>query len=310
VEKPRAKEGYTRVFVPLNPTVQKFFNELSSRFLHFSDKETKTVLEKTNGGQARIYRKGVFVRELESWNNKSLFDYNFGDELEIDECRNANDWDCKRQIGKVLSTNVDMLSMMFRRFINGVSETMLEDTLSQYHITPNDQWGTMWTNIADEKTVVVSQSQLNITEFLTKKGLKVCIVPDTWYKSMATVKEIKKGTDCLNKLENRGCNVIEPTEKAKIILDEVWGWLVDINMTNKKKKPNIKCFSRVIENGESILFGYCEGDTIFINSDYDDNKQTYLEEIAHYITEATDGTREFQEFAFQIGTRMASVLYS
>jgi hypothetical protein len=37
-EKVKAKDGYTRVYVELSPTVQRYIDELPKRFLHFSDR--------------------------------------------------------------------------------------------------------------------------------------------------------------------------------------------------------------------------------------------------------------------------------
>ena len=95
----RAKDGYTRIFVPFNDLVQKFYMELPKRFLHFSEPHSirQNILTKRdrNFGSVKnavIYRKGVFVREVQSSAHTSLFDYNFSDELKIDEARNVDDW--------------------------------------------------------------------------------------------------------------------------------------------------------------------------------------------------------------------------
>ena len=91
----RAKAGYTRVFVPLTPEVLEFYNNLGKWFLHFSEPESlgKAILPKANRNlgdrkAAVIYRRGVRVREFESSDTESLFDYNL-DNLTIDESRKA-----------------------------------------------------------------------------------------------------------------------------------------------------------------------------------------------------------------------------
>ncbi len=65
-----------------------------------------------------IYRRGVRVREFESSDQESLFDYNLND-LTIDESRKASDWDVKHHCGKALA-NADktILAMLFDRLMN------------------------------------------------------------------------------------------------------------------------------------------------------------------------------------------------
>src|SRR2546425_11323095 len=121
----RAKRDHTRVFVPMNADVLEFFNSLGKWFLHFSEPESlnKAILAKKNRNlgdrkAAVIYRRGVRVREFESSDAESLFDYNLND-LTIDEARKASDWDVKHACGKALA-NADksILAMLFDRLIN------------------------------------------------------------------------------------------------------------------------------------------------------------------------------------------------
>jgi hypothetical protein len=102
----RAKRNFTRVFIPMNAEVLEFFNSLGKWFLHFSEPEAlnKAILPKRNRNlgerkAAVIYRRGVRVREFESSDQESLFDYNLND-LTIDESRKASDWDVKHACGK------------------------------------------------------------------------------------------------------------------------------------------------------------------------------------------------------------------
>jgi len=105
----RAKRDYTRVLVPMNAELLEFFNNLGKWFLHFSEPESlnKAILPKRNRNlserkAAVIYRRGVRVREFESSDTESLFDYNL-DDLTIDEARKASDWDVKHHCGKALA---------------------------------------------------------------------------------------------------------------------------------------------------------------------------------------------------------------
>ena len=121
----RAKKNHTRVFVPMNAEVFEFYNNLGKWFLHFSEPESlsNAILPKNNRNlgdrkAAVIYRRGVRVREFESSDQESLFDYNLND-LTIDESRKASDWDVKHHCGKALaSADKDILAMLFDRLLN------------------------------------------------------------------------------------------------------------------------------------------------------------------------------------------------
>src|SRR5271155_2026187 len=121
----RAKRNFTRVFVPLSAEVLEFYNNLGKWFLHFSEPESlsKAILPKNNRNlgerkAAVIYRRGVRVREFESSDQESLFDYNLND-LTIDESRKASDWDVKHHCGKALgNADKQILAMLFDRLLN------------------------------------------------------------------------------------------------------------------------------------------------------------------------------------------------
>lgn len=310
VDKPRAKDGFTRIFVPMSPSVQQFAAEIKQRFLHFSNSNAmrESVLVKDKNGRANIYRKGVFVRTMESYYHDSLFDYNFGDEFKIDECRNADAWSCMRAAAKLISQDQNVIRTMFRRFLNG-GDRIFEYDFHEYHLEPQSWWSEIWNEVVGENGVTVNPDTAVLSETLTKKGLKPVQVPKGWQEAMSKAK-IRNGGDCLNVVENKGYTPVNPTAEMRAKFDLVWNWLCDCNMTNGKDKPALFAFAKTINTNDSgVLFGYYKDGKVFINIDYADNTATYIEELAHYITDAADNTREFQEFAFQFATRLAEILY-
>ena len=102
VEKPRAKADHTAVFLPLTPEVQECWNNVGTLFLHLSHPELldKKLLPKIRDNMTLIYKKGVLVCKL---NEESVFDYNLGDELALDESRNASVWDVRYACAKAVS---------------------------------------------------------------------------------------------------------------------------------------------------------------------------------------------------------------
>src|SRR5215831_3688960 len=138
----RAKRDHTRVFVPMNADVLEFFNNLGKWSLHFSEPEAlgKAILPKENRNlgerkAAVIYRRGVRVREFESSDTESLFDYNLND-LTIDESRRASDWDVKHHCGRALgSADKGILALLFDRLMNS-DKAVWEFGFDTYSLQP------------------------------------------------------------------------------------------------------------------------------------------------------------------------------
>jgi len=90
VPQPRCKAGHTAVYLPFTPEVETMFRTVGTMFLHFGapDLLKEKLLPKRNPAEDKvlIYKKGVLVAFVPG---KSVFDYNLGDELTLDESRNA-----------------------------------------------------------------------------------------------------------------------------------------------------------------------------------------------------------------------------
>jgi hypothetical protein len=65
-----------------------------------------------------------------------------------------------------------------------------------------------------------------------------------------------------------------------------------------KDKPNLAMFSKPMSCG-STIGGYYEKNTVYIDRNHV-NAKVILEEIGHYITDADDCTRDFQDWAFNV----------
>jgi len=306
VEKPRAKDGFTRVFVPVTPDVQQFVNTLPDRFLQFSGREKKTILEKEREGRARIYRKGVFIRELSS-KGDSLFDYNFGDELTIDECRNSSDWDCQSAIASAVSKDRNAVNTIFSHIVAGKTH-FAEFKLSQYSLECQSWWLEIWENIAGKNAVIITETSRIMVQFIVKAGFKPYVVTDEWHYAMKRAK-IRDGITCLDGAASKGCETVDVPVKSQAMFDQTWQWLAELKMTGGKNKPKLSVFAKVADQSETTLCGYYENGCVYINVDNATNRMTYLEEFAHYVTNATDCSRAFQEYFIQATSRMLSLIF-
>lgn len=329
----RAKSGYTRVFVPMNGEVLDFYNNLGKWFLHFSEPESlaKAILPKQNRNlgnrkAAVIYRRGVRVREFESAETESLFDYNLND-LTIDESRKASDWDVRHHCGRALaSADKTILALLFDRLVN-TKESVWEFGFDTYSLQPvyrnseqaetqRGNWQQAFDSIAGENAVLTGEGSVCQLE---RKGYKPIVVPDNLLNS-ARQFGVRTPFNVLSLDEMAGREITEATPDAQLAVDVIWELLDKIGLTNGKEKPPVKSFSFVMD-AETMLNGYYDDGVVFINRDLAGNASetagrealsdrlihVALEEVAHFVTNgATDNSRDFQNFLLDVAVKVAS----
>jgi hypothetical protein len=307
VDKPRAKDGRTRVFVPYNPLVKEWFENRAKFFLHYQGKDDERFLQKETPSPARIYRKGVFIRELQ-YRGDSLYDYNFGDELRIDESRNLDDSTVLSAMGEMITTDKEVVKSVLLAL--EAKQRPVEATIHEYYLDKQDNRVNValaWKELFGDAMVAKGQM---FADFAAKKGFRAIVIErDNWYQTLknAGIKEaISLG---IGDILEKGYEEVPATEKAIANRDKVWEWLLDINATGAKSKPPVKCFSKAMD-AEQVLRGhYDKGtQTVLINVDNDWDEAVMLEEITHYITGAGDLSRDLQDYAFNIAVRTRKLL--
>ncbi len=327
----RAKSGNTRVFVPLNAEVLAFYNDLGKWFLHFSEPDslTKAILPKKNRNlgdrrAAVIYRRGVRVREFESSNVESLFDYNL-DNLSIDESRKASDWDVKHHAGKALA-NADKktLAVLFDRLLNS-EKVAWELGFDLYSLGPSQgesaddllrcqkNWQEAFFQVAGEHAVLTGKGSVNQLE---RKGYTPVEAPENIVNA-AAIYGVPTPGKILSNEELQGREISEPTPDAQAAVDLAWEWLQETGMTNEKEKPPVKVFTSILDGGVQ-LNGYYKDDTVFIHEDLGGTASIVvgrdalsnrllmvaLEELSHHTTQATDNSRDFQNFLLELAVKL------
>ena len=335
VEEPqvRAKAGYTRVFVPLNDEVYKFYSNLGRWFLHFSEPESlkKSILPKRNRNlsdrkAAVIYRKGVRVREFESSDTESLFDYNL-DDLRLDESRQASDWDVRQACGRALATAPKaILARLFDRLVN-TKLPAWEFSFDTYSLQPTHRespevelrhrkdWLDSFLQVAGDNAVLTGQGSV---EQLKLKGYSPIVAPESLLHA-AEQWGVPSPAKVLSLDEMSGREISDPTPDAQAAVDLVWELLEETGLTNgKDNKPPVKTFTSILDAGTK-LNGYYKDGTVFINEDLgrtssiaggrdvlsDRLLKVALEEVAHYVTGATDNSRDFQDYLLDLAVKMA-----
>lgn len=328
----RAKAGHTRVFVPLNSEVLSFYNDLGKWFLHFSEPEslTRAILPKTNRNlndrkAAVIYRRGVRVREFQSSDTESLFDYNL-DNLRIDESRQASDWDVKHGAGKALAdADKATLAIMFDRLLNS-DRPAWEFSFDHYSMTPSygddaeiivrrqRSWQEAFSLVAGADAVLTGKGTVDQLE---RKGFTPVEAPESLI-SAASSYGVQTSASVLSVDELSGREITEASPDAQASVDLVWEVLEEVGLTNGKDKPPVRCFTSILDGGV-MLNGYYRDGEVFINRDLagagfltagrsalsDRLVKVALEEVAHFVTEATDNSRDFQDYLLEVAVKLA-----
>jgi hypothetical protein len=323
----RAKRDHTRVFVPMNADVLKFYNDLGKWFLHFSEPESlsKAILPKKNRNlgdrkAAVIYRRGVRVREFESSDTESLFDYNLND-LSIDEARKASDWDVRYHCGRALA-NADktVLAILFDRLMNS-DESYWEygfDTYSLNSCCDNEDRRRDWQDalalVAGADGVLTGEATVDQLE---RKGFKPITAPEGLVNAAARY-GVQTSFSVLSSDELSGREITDATPDAQAAVDFVWEMLEEVGLTNGKDKPPVRCFTSILDAG-TMLNGYYRNGEVFINRDLAGSASVVagrialsnrliavsLEEVVHFVTGATDNSRDFQNYLLELAVKLA-----
>ncbi len=318
--KPRAKKGTTAVFVPLTYEVEHFYKTLKKRFLHFTDQDLKVkILDKTmrniedGSKSAVIYKHGVYVRE--SGSKLSLFDYNFGDELRLNDARTIDDWDVRTAVARgIRDASFDKLVVIFRALLNG--EDTYETTCLDGYYLNNDSnttlgaersanWKRAWELVAGENGVMTS-GIAGLESFITAKGYAAkTIARKEWFAAMQTY-GIRSESQVLNKSEKAGRVLSTATDDMIAVRDSVWALLERFNLLSGRQKPDVVGFTTVMDGGSEKKgeSDYDEG-VVYIHTDHATGqshylKQLMLEEIVHHVTGSADFSRDIQDFLFRL----------
>jgi hypothetical protein len=312
----RAKDGYTRIYVEMTPEVQKYFGELPKRFLHFSSNPGQVaqgLLLKAdrnlgNGLTPMIYRCGILVREISETKDPSLFDYNFEpSELSIDECRNSSEYSTRAECARKLrKASADVLTVVYASLIQGAQT--FESNLDQHYLCPSwdtpqeeekKNWQEGWEQ-ASEGAVLCDEEATQTVKFVQRKGHKAQTVKASAWVGAAEQFGVKTATAILDAGEQKGRETIPASHAAIKAVDIAWSWMEQLEMTQGKDKPLVACY-RDIMSAESSVMGYQADGMVYLREDISDAVTKFTlkvayEEVVHYITGATDNSRDFQNF--------------
>lgn len=316
--KRRAKDGYTRVFIDdSNPDVPEFYRDLGKHFLHFSTDPSQVkdqFLRKSPDCMGpRIYREGVFVREL-SATCQAAYDYNFeACKIDIDECRNSSEYSLRAAIGMALNkADQDTIAALFSKLSDG---KVYEGGLDEYYLSYNQgetqqgNWQEGWKQFAGEAVAATHCDDANpVHEYARGKGYKVAEIHSDAFAAVAGSMGIKTVVSVLGDNAAKGKIECQPTQAAIEAVDTVWAWVEAVEMTAGKPKPGVCGFKQLMDaEGETLGYYTLGGDCVFIREDVGGGLllKTALEEVGHYVTGATDCSRDFQQYFIDMIVELA-----
>lgn len=315
----RAKDGYTRVFIPFTEEVSTYYSQIDKRFLHWSKDFDKVILPKVaraikDEKAPMIYRKGVFVRQPDV-KFPSLFDYNLTN-LELDECRNANDYATKAHAAYQMRFADTAIRNRICKALKNGEKTWETEEFSVYNLAESynlleehkTNWKQSWDTICGE-TAVIATGVEGVNTFIEGKGYTPIIVSSEAWRKFLHLCGVKTEDEVLTKNELNGIQHQEPTQDMITALDLVWELFKTEGLTNDFDKPRLRRFRKLTNAGARTL-GFYENGEVFIHDDIANGisknlLQTTLEEVVHYVTGAGDNSRDIQEFAFNLIVNLA-----
>jgi len=311
----RAKKGHTRIFLPYSPDVVKFHLEIEKRFLNMEKITPLGVMDKKcrnlNSDGAMIYRKGVLVKETRN-NCRSVFDYNLGDELEIDECRNSDEYTILycASLYVLLKSSYAQKVTFLSQILSDKAPASWEESLTFYGasgvwencretiIKHKEEWKKAWQEVAGNKTILLDSPKPE--GLLSTKGLRpVYSKSHGWYFIFNNM-GLNTGDNLLTEDEKIGRYIKEASDTLIKEVAVVWEWMEKKGLTQDKNKPDIKEFT---QDGLTE-YGYYKDNTIFINSIVVGNgvlcTAVIFEELVHYVTGLEDYTLKLQQYLFHL----------
>ena len=288
VDKISAEVNEVAIFVPFEGLAKKYFENLGQHFLHYDGKQEEKVIDKITPSPCRIYRKGVFVRELL---DDSLFDYNL--DFSINECRTGSSDNLKNDI------NYHMGYHSTRE----QAALMLEAILSGKEVVETE---TYWVRVGTEMKNLLLE--LVGTLCLCSNTFKVanCVaIHEDWYKKITEEVPELDGLASYCEAAIRGFEVHEPTEKEQGMFNLLCETIEALGLNNGMGRPSLSMYTNPIKEAPKFRGMYTKNTQhvmVFRDVDY---PRVMIHEICHHYSSADDYSKGFIDFAHKVIAEIA-----
>jgi hypothetical protein len=276
----------TSVYVDYTKEVKAYHENLNKYFID----PTSTVID-NNLDTFKVYRKGVLV--CETTGKPALFAYNIND-LKVDESRNADKHMVTYYTTQALANmSEDQANKLVKAYVNNVEcvEVSNDPIYLTYH--GRDKIRKAWLRVYSDLKITT----VDLARYVANKKHSIVVSNKTFEVLSKCGIESAELTGNKYGIE-RGFSPIETSTDCKRIFNRVWGKVVKLGLHNGKDKPKLSMYAAPMDSG-STVGGYYDNGCVYINRT-NVNAKVILEEIGHYVTDASDCTRDFQDWAFSV----------
>ncbi len=315
VSEPVASVDEVAVFVPYNEIAKDYEKNIGNYFLF--GQYTKEALMgdfhimKDKPSKCRIFRRGVFVRQLEK---ESFCDYNFSS-MSITECRTASSDTIEANIHYHCWYNQD--EKLGQRIIDAVvAGKEYVETIAPYCNGPAYTYGGI--KVALEKLV-------GKRGFSTKSFpiANTTIIPECWYTMFIKTSPDLDGLSGICAAERMKMKIVTPPEWLQKFYDICFTTMCSFEVESnsyemaKKVKPTLICCTRS-DSGAGFYKGlYSRLNktpeiSIRVDEDFmsvEDTKTVVIHELCHHFSGgADDGSSRFEQVAHEVIRGLIGVL--
>lgn len=281
------------VFVPMTAMVRRYWENIGDYFLQFSGREQSKYILKNEIGLCRIYRRGVFIREMDFM---SVFDYNL--DFPIDESRNGS---------------ADSINQLIMDHVVGyprMDQHYYDDLLR--HIRTNSDCIEVreqtWRTSCHDVWIPTLKKLVGIVKFgmphHKNEEEEIEPIPMHWYQRFIKAVPELDGYVDRSKAYTDGYDIVGPEDGTRAIFNNLVETIKLLGLTNGKEEPKLEIFSTKDGQQPTRLGMYSKG-TVSIYKENALSRRVILEELAHHYSGKTDCTREFQEYNFQLMSKMS-----
>lgn len=302
VDRVDSRDDEVAVFVPLNGTCKKYWQEIDKHFLHLEDKDKVLILEKPSISKCKIYRKGVFIRELD---RPSVFDYNLN--VSIDESRNGSSDSMVDAVMDVVIYGayggVSLCEKDKERFTSAILRAVREN---QDCIEVRDH--TYRTHIMYSLWNTALQKLVGNTLFgklRPNSPPELIEVQPHWQQRIVSLVPELDGNRDVSEALLKGMVIIENDPKTVELFEGLISLISLVGLTNKKERPRLETF-KTASGAAPPAMGFYKNGIVSICHDCATSKQTLLEELCHHYSGFKDCSRDFQEYLFRMITEMST----
>jgi hypothetical protein len=289
VDKVSAASDEVAVFVPFAGIAKKYYQNIDKYFLHFCGKEKIKYIEKNSVSKCRIYRRGIFIRELEE---QSLYDYNM--DFDINECRTGS------SDSIVQTISYEVVSPGSATYAETVFLAVLEnkDCIEVTSDLYDNLYG-YWKTILTDKTVQIRTPNLH------KEN---CIpVRMHWYSRLVKVAPHIDGLLTTSSSEILGYKLTTAKKQTREIFDNLCSMVEMLNLNAGHGRPNLEIFS-TDQGHRPKCFGYYDRQrqTVAIWDGCPSDANTIAHELGHHYTKADDFSTKFIDFGYELFAKIVA----